>query len=30
MTTPKKIAHLAGWVIYQKGELTCPLQNANG
>lgn len=30
MTTPKKIADLAGWVIEQNGDLSCPLLKAIG
>ena len=30
MTTPKKIADLAGWVIEQNGDLLCPLLKAIG
>lgn len=30
MTTPKKIADLAGWVVEQNGDLMCPLLKAIG
>lgn len=30
MTTPKKIADLAGWVVEQSGDLSCPLLKAIG